>query len=117
MKRTTYLSLLIIPIVLLLGSSVYGGWKNKVVSNQVKAAEYIIKLQKGVNPGKLKRPTIRRDQKPSAKAANREVKEAMDRAEKLARSGKHQLIESPQFKAIISDEGYKQAEKKHKKNN
>ena len=50
MKRITYLSLLIIPIVLLFGSSVYGGWKNKVVSNQVKAAEYIIKLQKGVNP-------------------------------------------------------------------
>jgi len=114
MKKTAYLPLLIVSIVLFFGSSVYGGWKNKVVSNQVKAADYIIKLQKGVNPGKLKRPTMRRDEKASAKAANREVKEAMDRAEKLSRSGKHQLIETPQFKAIISDEGYKQAEKKYK---
>ena len=117
MKSRTYISLLIIPIVLLLGSSVYGGWKNKVVSNQVKAAEYIINLQKGVHPGKLKRPTIRRDEKASAKAANREVKEAMDRAEQLARSGKHQFIETPQFKAVVPDEAYEQAEKKNKKNN
>lgn len=117
MKKITYLSLLIVPIVLLFGSSVYGGWKNKVVSNQVKAAEYIIKLKKGVNPSKLKRPTIRRGEKARAKAANREVKEAMDRAEKLARSGKHKLIEAPQFKAIVSDEAYGQAEKKYKKSN
>ena len=117
MKRITYLSLLIIPIVLLFGGSVYGGWKNKVVSNQVRAAEYIIELQKGVNPGKLERPAIRRDEKASAKAANREVKEAMDRAEKIARSGKHQLIENPQFKAIVSDKAYEQAEKKYKKKN
>lgn len=115
MKRITYLSLLIIPVVLLFGGSVYGGWKSKVVSNQVKAAEYIIKLQKGVNPAKLQRPKIRRDEKASAKSANREVKEAMDRAEKLARSGKYESIESPSFKAIVSDEAYKQAEKKYKK--
>lgn len=117
MKKLTYLSLLIITIVLLFGNPVYGGWKNKVVSNQVKAAEYIIKLQKGVNPAKLERPSIRRDDKPSAKSANREVREAMDRAEKLARSGKYQLIESPKFKAIVSDEAYEKAEKKHKNSN
>lgn len=117
MQRTQYLSLLIISIVLLFGNSVYGGWKNKVVSNQVKAAEYIVQLQKGVNPAQLERPPIRRDEKPSAKAANREVKEAMDRAEKLARSGKYKSIESPSFKAIVSDEAYKNAEKKYKKSN
>jgi len=117
MKRITYLSLLIIPIVLLFGSSVYGGWKNKVVSNQVRAAQYIIELQKGVNPGTLKRPAIRRDAKTSAKAANREVKEAIDRAEKLARTGKHQLIQTPRFKVIVSEKAYEQAEKKYKKKN
>lgn len=117
MKKTTYLSLLIIPVILLFGSSVYGGWKNKVVSNQVEAAQYIIKLQNGVNPGKLQRPKIRRDEKASAKAANREVKEAMDRAEKLARSGKYKSIESPSFKAVVSDEAYKEAENKYKKSN
>ena len=117
MKRTAYLSLLIIPIVLLFGSSVYGGWKNKVALNQVKAADYIFKLQKGVDPNKLTRPTLRRGTKAKANAANREIREAMDRAEKLARSGKYRLIETPQFQPIVSDEGYDQAEKKYKEMN
>ena len=117
MKRTAFLSLLIIPIVLLFGSSVYGGWKNKVALNQVKAADYIFKLQKGVNPSKLTRPTLRRGDKAKAKAANREIREAMGQAEKLARAGKYRLIETPQFKPIVSDEGYNQAEKKYKEMN
>lgn len=117
MKKTAYLSLLIIPIVLLFGSSVYGGWKNKVALNQVKAAEYIMKLQKGVNPSKLERPTLRRGTKAKANAANREIREAMDEAEKLARAGKYRLIKTPQFKAIVSDEGYEQAEKKYREQN
>lgn len=117
MKKTAYLLLLLIPIVLLFGSSVYGGWKNKVALNQVKAASYIMALQKGVNPSKLERPTLRRGENAKAKAANREIREAVGRAEKLARSGKHKLIEGPRFKAIVSDEGYKQAEGKYRKNN
>jgi hypothetical protein len=72
-KKTAYLSLLIIPIVLLFGSSVYGGWKNKVALNQVKASEYIMKLRRGVNPSKLERPTLRRGTKAKANAANREI--------------------------------------------
>ena len=89
MKRTTYLSLLIIPLVLLFGSSVYGGWKNKVALNQVKAAEYTMKLKQGVNPRELERPALRRGTNARANAANREVREAMDHAEKLAQAGKY----------------------------
>lgn len=117
MKRTIFVSMLIIPVVLLFGSSVYGGWKQKVARNQIKATEYITVLQKGADPDKIARPSIRRDQKPRAKAANREVKEAMERAEKLARAGMHRRIENPVFTPIVSDEGYQQLKKSHKKGN
>lgn len=115
MKRTISLSLLMIGVLLFFGSTVYGGWKNKVVSNQVKAAEYIMKLQKGANPDTLQRPSIRRDDKAKAKSANREVKEAMDQAERLARAGQYKRIANPTFKAIVSDEAYEDAEKKYRK--
>ena len=115
MKRSVYLSLLVIAIVLIFGSSVYGGWKNKVVINQVKAAEYITKLQNGANPNKLSRPSIRRGDNAKSKAANREIREEMDHAEKLARAGKQHLIEPPEFKDVVSDEGYQQVKKKYEK--
>lgn len=112
MKRAVYLTVVIIPVMLLFVSSVYGGWKNIIVTNQIKATEYISQLQKGANPNKLSRPAVRRVDKASAKAANREVKEAMDEAENLARAGKHHLIKTPEFRAIASDEMYQQLQKK-----
>lgn len=115
MKRSVYLSWIIILVVLFFGSSVYGGWKNKVAANQVKAAEYIIKLKNGANPATLKRPIIRRAEKARANSANRAIREAMEQAEKLARAGKTKLIKNPEFKALVSDEEYQQLEKKYRK--
>lgn len=89
-------------------------WKNKIVNNQFKVADYIVKLQNGANPDKLKRPTIRRDEKASAKAANRELRDAMDEAERLARAGKHKEIKPPKFRRIVSEEQYQEIEKQRK---
>lgn len=117
MKRTVSVLLLISAALLFFAGSVYGGWKNKIVLNQVKASEYISKLQKGTNPKKLSRPSLRRDAKACAKAANRELRAAMDRAEKLARLGRSHLIENPDFRTIVSGDGYKRVKKRYEKGN
>ncbi len=113
MKRLTQITLLLISLMLVMASPSFA-WKNKIVTNQFKAADYISQLQKGANPDKLKRPTIRRDEKASAKAANRELRDAMDEAEKLARTGKHELIKPPKFRRIVSEEQYQEIEKQRK---
>ncbi|MFT5701349.1 MAG: hypothetical protein ACI8ZB_004240 [Desulforhopalus sp.] len=117
MKKTMYLPLLIIPFMLLFGSSVYGGWKQIIARNQIKGTEYIVQLQKGANPDKIARPSLRRGQKAKARVANREIVEAMDQAEKLARSGKYKLIKTPEFTPLLSDEGYQEVEKKYEEGN
>jgi len=94
------LSKLIIILALTLLSSLpsYAGWKDKIVENQTKAINYISALQAGEDPDKLERPILRRDKKTKVNLANREIRKAMDEAEKLARAGKHQLIKLPEFK-------------------
>ena len=109
MKKFT-LHLLIMTTVLLLSLPAYA-WKSKIVNNQFKAADYIVKLQNGANPDKLQRPTLRRDEKAKAKAANRELRDAMDEAERLARAGKHDQIKPPTFRRIVSEEQYREIEK------
>ncbi len=108
MKRITT-GLLVIGTALLLALPAYA-WKNKIVTNQLKAAEYIVKLKNGANPDKLQRPRIRRDEKAKAKAANQELRAAMDEAERLARAGKHALIQAPKFRRIVSEEQYQKME-------
>lgn len=117
MKRAVYLPLFIILTVLLFGSSVYGGWKSKIATNQIKATEYIIRLQKGADPDKISRPSLRRVNKATAKAANREIREAMAQAERLARAGKRNLIDAPEFRQIVTDDGYRRLKNKYDKGN
>ena len=109
MKRIFQVLLILIFVVLL--SNPAFGWKSKIVKNQFRAAEYIVKLQNGANPDTLARPSIRRDEKAVAKAANRELREAMDEAERLARQGKYKQIKSPSFRRVVSEEKYLQIEK------
>lgn len=109
MKRI--LPSLLILFVIFFASGPAFGWKNKIAENQFRAVEYITKLQNGANPDELTRPTIRHDKKARAKAANRELREAMDEAEKLARAGKYEQIKLPSFKRVVSEENYQQIEK------
>lgn len=112
MKRIST-GLLVIITAFLLSLPAYA-WKNKIVNNQFKAADYIVKLKNGAHPDKLQRPTIRRDEKVKAKAANRELRDAMDEAERLARAGKHDQIKPPKFRRIVSEEQYQAIEKQRK---
>lgn len=109
MKRITT-GLLVLITALLLSLPAYA-WKNKIVNNQIKAADYIVKLKNGANPDKLQRPRIRRDEKAAAKAANQELHAAMDEAERLARAGRHDQIQPPKFRRIVSEEQYQKVEK------
>ena len=110
MKRIAYLTLLVISVVLTLNNPALA-WKNKIAANQVKVAEYITTLKNGANPNNVQRPTLRRENKYKAKAANKELKQAMDEAEQLAREGKHALIKPPTFTRIVSEERYQELEK------
>lgn len=87
-------------------------WKSKIAKNQLRVAAYITELRKGGHPDKIERPKLRRDQKAKANAVNRELRAAMDEAEKLARAGKHKKIKKPKFKhQLMSKEGYKNLKK------
>lgn len=83
-----------------------GGWKEKITGNQLKAKAYIEQLMNGADPDSLERPHIRYDQKYQAKVANREIRQAMDQAEQLAREGKQDQIVMPEFKPLMSEERY-----------
>lgn len=94
-------------IVFCLSSPLYAGWKEKVMSNQILASEYIQTLQAGADPAKVERPHLRRIDNYRAKQARAEIVKAMEDAEKLARAGNHQLIELPEFSfKPLSEEKY-----------
>ena len=97
--RKTFRWLIAAGIVLqFLSSTVYGGFKETITQNQVKAAEYITQLKAGADPDTLTRPQLRRNQKDfKAKQSVKEINKAMDEAESLARDGKHDLIQKPDF--------------------
>ena len=105
--RRTFLAVLVLIAVLLWSNSLaLAAWKVKVTSNQVKARAYIEHLMNGADPEELERPHIRYDEKFQAKRANREISQAMDQAEELARAGKHEEIVMPVFKAYLTQERY-----------
>lgn len=98
---------LVLVAVLLCGNSLaLAAWKVKVTTNQLKAGAYIEQLMNGANPEDLERPHIRYDEKFQAKRANREIHQAMDQAEELARAGKHDEIVMPVFKTYLTQERY-----------
>ena len=102
-KMTIWLVITIIS--LLFSFPAYAGWKEKIVENQLKAVEYIQKLKSGADPDDIERPTLRRDSKAKANAANREIREAMEKAEEYARAGKYDSIEIPDFRfKLVSEE-------------
>ncbi len=108
----TFLRLIIvIGIFISLCSPCYAGWKEKIVKNQKKAITYISALKSGADPNKLKRPVLRRDKKAKANIANRKIRKAMVGAEALARSGKHDLIEIPDFKNKLDSKEKKKKSK------
>ena len=78
-------------------SPLYGGYEGKITQNQIRAKEYIARLQACEDPNNLTRPQLRRDKKTKMKRSRREIIEAMDEAEALARDGKCHLIKEPQF--------------------
>lgn len=98
---------MILGLAVALSSPVYGGWKEKMTRNQIKAANYILKLKAGADPDKLPPPTIRRDGKARSSAATREVREAIEKAQEYARSGRHDRITTPRFEhKLVSDQRY-----------
>jgi len=113
MKKTNILVSCLVFLFVTVGT-VYGGWKDKIAKNQIRVKEYIIALQKGADPDKISRPDLRRDEKSRAKAVNRELRETMIKAEKLARNGKASLIKEPTFSyQIVSKEYYEKLEKEY----
>lgn len=106
MKNSCLTVLLIFAVLALLSSPAMAGWKEKVTRNQNNARAYIEQLMNGADPDSLERPHVRRDDKYQAKQANREIREAMDQAEKLAREGKHEQITMPEFKRFMSEERF-----------
>jgi hypothetical protein len=72
--------------------SAYAGWKNIVADNEKRAAEYISLLKAGADPGSIERPSMRHADKFQAKKQQRRFYQAMDRAEELARAGRHEQI-------------------------
>lgn len=101
--------------LLLLGSSwAMAGWKEKVTRNQIKAREYIEQLMNGADPESVERPHIRYDEKYQVKRANREIRQAMDQAEEMAREGKHDQITMPEFKTFMSEERFYELQESNK---
>lgn len=106
--------LIISAIILTFSTPVHAYWKNKIVKNQIKATEYIQQLKNGANPDQIERPKLRRDRKARAQAPNRELKTAMAKAERYARAGKHDRIETPDFKQIVSESRYRELKRELK---
>lgn len=73
---------------------VYGNgfWKNKMAISERNVAEYIQQLKDGAKPGSLKRPELRHDKEYQAEVYTKELNEAMDEAERLARQGRNDEI-------------------------
>lgn len=99
--------LVILGISVVLSSPAQAGWKDKIVKNQFKAVDYIESLKSGADPDRISRPDMRRDEKARASAANREIRQAMSEAERLARQGRHDLIEIPVWQYELVSDGYR----------
>ena len=96
--RTLLKWLMVVGMVFqFMSSSVYGGTKDIIIKNELKAQEYITQLKAGADPNSLTRPRLRRHHKWRVKRSARELKKDMDAAEALARAGKHHLIQEPDY--------------------
>lgn len=71
------------------------GWQSDVAENQNRALWYINELR--ISPKNLVRPKLIPAQGWQGARANEEMEGAMDRAERLAKSGRGDLIEMPVF--------------------
>lgn len=115
MKKYLSQLLAVAAAVLILAAPLYAAWKEKVTRNQLKAREYIQKLMDGADPAEVQRPHLRYDDNFEAKRSLKEVVRAMDEAEELARAGKHQLIEQPEFHYKgIPEERYEELQREKK---
>lgn len=107
--KTLLKTLFLFSLFLTFCTPAFAGWKEKIAENQMKAIQYITQLKEGANPDTISRPSLRRDDKYSAKKANSEIRDAMTEAENLARQGKNKSIKIPDFESrLLSDEGYTQ---------
>lgn len=78
----------------LLSSFVFADSKYPIITHNLqKTNEYIALLQTGVNPDSITRPDLQLINKWKAKRARKEMNYAMDKAEKLARSGRSNQIQ------------------------
>lgn len=115
MKKIITVLVTILVALLLSGEKSMAGWKEKITLNQIKVIDYVEKLQKGGNPTTLERPHLRTDEKIKAKLANKELREVMDKAEKLAKQGKNKQIKKPVLQYnLVSEKYYKEIEKRFK---
>ena len=97
MKKLLKLLIAIGIIFNFLTLPVHAGWKETVTNNQVKAIEYITQLKDGADPDSHTRPTLTRENRFKAKRSVQEINQAMDDAEALARAGKAELLQEPEF--------------------
>jgi len=111
--KTILKALLLFSLLFTFCTPAFAGWKEKIAENQMRAIQYITQLKNGANPDTISRPTLRRDDKYSAKKANSEIRDAMTEAENLARQGKNKSIKVPDFEKLLSDEGYMELKKKY----
>lgn len=93
LQRTVVASILLLVVA----STAFGGWKADVTTNQLRAKQYIAKLKAGEYPDSLTRPRLKRNKTWKSKQSRKEILEAMNEAEALARAGKPHLIEEPVF--------------------
>lgn len=113
--RNIALTVFVLVAALIFSSSpAIAGWQEKVTRNQMNARTYIGQLMNGANPDTIERPYVRYDDKYQAKKANREIREAMDQAEELAREGRHDQIIMPAFKSFMSEERFNELQDSNK---
>lgn len=111
MMKLAFFSILLFHFTLV---PAFADWKTKIVNNQIKVMNYISQLQKGADPNNITRPTLRHDKKYKASLANKELREAMDEAEALARAGKHDQIKDPVFGTqLVSEERFKHLQQQY----
>lgn len=90
-------SLFMATVILLLQSSAWANCKEDVATLQNKALDYITELQISSDNIK-KRPTFPSMTTCKKELALEEARAAMDRAEKLAKAEKNDMIKLPEFK-------------------
>lgn len=101
-KRVLFTTALLLALHLISIPAI-AGWQSDVTENQNRALWYINELR--ISPTNLVRPKLIPVQAPQGARANEEMEGAMDRAERLAKSGRADLIEMPvfQYSTITED--------------